>query len=79
MTTRESMDLGGFKEPHLVLVQSNYPGDERFHPYSPSSSEVIRETQLFTCHKERGRIYNEILASIGLDSPIPSHEARLEE
>ena len=72
------MDLGGFKEPHLVLVQSSYPGDEHLHPYSLSSCEVIKETQLFS-HYDRGKAYNDILASIGLDSPTPSHEARLEE
>lgn len=78
-TSRENTNLGGFKEPHLVLIQSSYPGDEYFHPYPLSSFEVIKETQLSTHHKERGRVYNEILASIGLDSPTPSQEVRMED
>ena len=41
----------------------------------PSLMEVIPETQPITL-KGGGMVYKEILASIGLDSPTPSHETR---
>ena len=61
------------------IVVSSFQGREFSHHQTVSSSEIIKETQLSSQNRDKGRMFNEILASIGLDSPTTSQVMRTEE
>ena len=66
------------RERDLVVVESSYPEADITLLPNRGQSSVISETQLQTYIKNKGSVYSEILASIGLDSPTSSSETRSE-
>ena len=52
----------GMESPHLLLNRSQLT--------------LISETQGLPTNKHQGKVFNDILASIGLDSPTSTHEIR---
>lgn len=70
---------GGYQISTFGIVENTYPGGEFSHYRTTISSKIIKETQLSYHNRDKGRMYNEIVASIGLDSPTPLQELRTEE
>ena len=52
----------GMESPHLLLIRNQLT--------------LISETQGLPTNKHQGKVFNDILASIGLDSPTSAHETR---
>ena len=74
-------DKDGFQPLDVEMIEGTVPPPRGDYYHAPHtlSTEVILETQLNTSSRGKGSIYNDILASIGLDSPTPSIETRREE
>jgi hypothetical protein len=71
-------DKDGIHPSDVEMINEMDPPPREEYGYVPHtlSTEVIFETQLIPSNRSKGSIYNDILASIGLDSPTPSHETR---
>ena len=74
-------DKDGFQPSDVEMIEGTVPPPrgEYYHAPHTLSTEVILETQLNPSSRGKGSIYNDILASIGLDSPTPSLETRRKE
>ena len=74
-------DKDGFQPLDVEMIEGTAPPSRGTYYHAPHilSTEVILETQLNSSSRGKGSIYNDILASIGLDSPTPSIETRREE
>ena len=74
-------DKDEFQPSDVEMIKGTVPPPrgEYYHAPHTLSTEVILETQLNPSSRGKGSIYNDILASIGLDSPTPSFETRRKE
>ena len=71
-------DKDGIHSSDVEMIIDTDPPPRGEYCYASHTlfTEVILETQLNPSSRSKGSIYNDIMASIGLDSPTPSHETR---
>ena len=65
-------------ETDTEVVKSSYPITDTIRHSPRCHPSVVSETQLQPNTKNKGSVYSDILASIGLDSPTSSYETRSE-
>lgn len=72
--TEKSQRMELPRRPELEFIASSYPEVDPQLLSNRSHPLVLSETQFHPNNKNKGSVYNEILASIGLDSPTSSYE-----